>query len=138
MSVKSLVPNLMVEDVRRSADFWCGKLGFETRFSVDAQRGFHDGLPAEGEIVYAQFVSGNVEVMAQRRDSISEELPGFAQRPTGGGFTLYVQVDDLDALFERLGDLVPTVKDLHVTFYGMREWYVSDPDGVVVCLAQQA
>lgn len=138
MTIASLVPNLMVEDVRRSAEFWCGKLGFEPRMSVDASKGFHHGLPAEGEIVYAQFVSGTVEVMVQRRDSIGEELPGFAQRPTGGGFTLYVQVDDLDAMFERLENELTTVKDLHTTFYGMREWYVSDPDGVVVCLAQQA
>jgi len=138
MSVKSLAPNLMVEDVRRSAGFWCDKLGFEPRMSVDAAKGFHPGLPDTGEIIYAQFVSGNVEVMVQRRDSIGEELPSFSDRATGGGFTLYVQVDDLDALFERLGDSVPTVKDLHTTFYGMREWYVSDPDGVVVCLAQQA
>jgi uncharacterized glyoxalase superfamily protein PhnB len=83
-------------------------------------------------------VADGVEIMVQRRDSISEELPRFADAPTGGGFTLYVQVEGLDALHARLKDALTTVKDLHTTFYGMREWYVADPDGVMVCLAEQA
>jgi len=136
MSVASVVANLMVEDVHRAAAFWCGLLGFEFRMGVDSARGFHQTLDPGVDLVYAQFTAGSAEVMVQRRDSLGGELPLLAGRPTGGAFTLYVQVDDVDALHARLKDAVTTVKGPETAFYGMREWYVLDPDGVVVCLAQ--
>ena len=56
----------------------------------------------------------------------------------GGLHTLYLHTDALDALHERIRPLVTQVKAPHVTVYGMREWYIQDPDGYVVCLGQQA
>ncbi|GFK95955.1 hypothetical protein NNJEOMEG_03828 [Fundidesulfovibrio magnetotacticus] len=138
MSAVSLTPNLMVENVHRAAAFWCGLLGFTFRMGVDSARGFHQALDPGADLVYAQFVSGSCEVMVQRRDSLGGELPLLAGRPTGGAFTLYLQVDDLEALHARLKDAVTTVKGPETAFYGMREWYVTDPDGTVVCLAQPA
>lgn len=138
MAVKSLTPNLMVEDVARSREFWCGFLGLRLNMCVDAAKGFHQEPPEGAELIWAQFVADGVEFMVQRRDSLASELPRFAHAPTGGGFTLYLQVDDLDARVASLASRVSVVKDVHVTFYGMREWYIQDPDGYVVCLAQPA
>lgn len=138
MPITSLTPNLLVEDVARSADFWCGLLGLKFAMGVDSAKGFHQERTAGADLVWAQFVADGVELMVQRRDSLTEELPVFAGRPAGGTFTLYVQTDDLDGLHSRLKDTVPTVKPMGVTFYGMREWYVADPDGYVVCMAQKA
>ena len=39
---------------------------------------------------------------------------------------LYIHVDDVDALFERLQDRVEMVEELHDTFYGMREFIIRD------------
>ena len=92
MQIKSLIPNLMVEDVRRSQEFWCGKLGFQVGMSVDSERKLYEAMDPHADIVYAQFVCGDVEIMVQRRDSLSQDLPVFARRPPGGAFTLYLQV----------------------------------------------
>lgn len=138
MPITSLTPNLLVEDVSRSADFWCVQLGLRFAMGVDSAKGFHAERTPGADLVYAQFVADGVEIMVQRRDSLTAELPLFAGKPAGGTLTLYVQTDDLDGLYSRLKESVPTVKAMAVTFYGMREWYVTDPDGYVVCLAQKA
>jgi hypothetical protein len=39
---------------------------------------------------------------------------------------LYVDCDDVDALYERLKDRVEIVERLHETFYGMREFIIRD------------
>jgi len=142
MPIQSLAPNLMVEDISRSADFWCGLLGFTFAGGVDTEHDFHKErhVPEDDrpDLIWAQFVSNKAEVMVQRRDSLASELPLFADMPTGASASLYLGVDDLDALHARLKDAVPTVRDLQTAFYGMREWYIRDPDGYVVCLAQPA
>lgn len=137
MSIRSLVPNLMVEDVARSADFWCSLLGMRFAMGVDASRGFHQERTPGAEFIWAQFTQEGAQLMVQRRDSLSEELPVFADKACGGSFTIYLHVADVDVLHARLKEAVPTVKEPHVTFYGMREWHIQDPDGYVVCLGQQ-
>lgn len=138
MAYQSLTPNLMVSDVRASAAFYCGLLGMACAASVDGERGFHEGLPPEGITpVWAQFQAGKVELMVQTRESMETDVPSFAFTPIGASSTLYIGVDDLDALHAQLKDAVPTLKGPETTFYGMREWYFTDPDGYVVCLAQK-
>lgn len=39
---------------------------------------------------------------------------------------LYLDVDNVDELYERLKDGVEVVKGLHDTFYGMREFIIRD------------
>ncbi len=138
MAFQSLTPNLMVSDVRLSAAFYCDLLGMTCAASVDGNRGFHEGLPPEGvEPVWSQFLAGKVELMVQTRESLEADVPSFAFLPLGASMTLYFGVDDLDALHARLKDAVSTVKGPETAFYGMREWYLTDPDGYVVCLAQK-
>lgn len=136
MAIKSLTANLMVSDVSRSADFWCDRLGFRLALCADEGRNFHKERPRGVPLVWAQFLAGEVELMVQRGDNLALDVPGFAGRSPGGALTLYLQVDDLDDRHARLKGVLPTVKDLATTHYGMREWYVEDPDGYVVCLAQ--
>ncbi|MBI4959342.1 MAG: VOC family protein, partial [Desulfovibrio sp.] len=136
-----LAPNLMVEDIHRSADFWCDQLGFTFAGSVDSEQNFHKerhDSQTGPDLIWAQFISNKAEVMVQRRDSLTTELPLFKDEPIGGTATLYLGVDGLDDLYRRLKDVVPTVRPLQTAFYGMREWYITDPDGYVVCLAQTA
>lgn len=138
MALKSLTPNLMVKDLHASMDFWCGKLGFSFAMGVDAAHSFLQAYDPSADLVWAQLARDGVELMLQRADNLPGDVPEFAGRPTGGTITLYLQVDDLEALHARLHDAVPTVTPLRTQFYGMREWYIRDPDGYVVTLGQQA
>jgi len=137
MAVQSITTNLMVEDVQRSTDFWCGLLGFSVAECVDAEHKLHHGRMPGADLVWALFVSGQASIMVNRRDSLERELPVFQSQPAGASMTLYVVVEDLEALHRRIQAIVPTIKEPETSFYGMREWYVRDPDGYVVCLAQK-
>lgn len=137
MAVQSITTNLMVGDVNRSIDFWVGLLGFNVAECVDVEHRMYHGRAPGADLIWAMFVSGPAAVMVNRRDSLERELPLFAGRPTGGTLTLYVVVEDLEGLYRRIQAIVPTIKEPETSFYGMREWYVRDPDGYVVCLAQK-
>jgi uncharacterized glyoxalase superfamily protein PhnB len=72
----------------------------------------------------------------QTRESVTGDLPDMAKRDLGGGVMLFLQVDDVAALRERIEGHAPVRKDLHETFYGTREFAAEDPSGVVVVFAE--
>jgi hypothetical protein len=49
---------------------------------------------------------------------------------------LYICTDSLDSLHRQLKDRVDIVEDIHITFYGMREFIIRDCNGFWVTFAQ--
>lgn len=121
MSFIQLTPNLMVEDVTSTVDWYERRLGFEQTSELGDQ----------DDLEWAQVERDDVAVMFQRRDSIVSEVPAFADAPVGGSFTLYLRVDDVESLAAGLDD-VERVLDLRTSEYGMREFAVEDPNGYVL------
>jgi catechol 2,3-dioxygenase-like lactoylglutathione lyase family enzyme len=116
---------LLVEDVRRSTDYYRDKLGFE----VD----LYDRIPEH--YGYA------------RRDRCSVHFAhwnGAPARPNSEAvppdmFDLYVYVDDVDALHAELVERGAEVHGPPVgQGYGMLDFRVSDPDGYVLAFGRQA
>lgn len=124
----SLTPNMMVASVSHSIAFYRDLLGFDVIMSV----------PHAGEPVWARLQSGGAALMLQERNSLVDEYPDLAQRQTGSGLTLFVEVKGLDALYRRVQGRARIVKEPHVTFYGMREFAIEDPDGSILTLAERA
>jgi uncharacterized glyoxalase superfamily protein PhnB len=123
---RKCTPNLIVRDVAKSVAFYRDELGFALAMSV----------PEQAPYVFAGMQRDNVEIFLNDRQAVIEELPEFANQPDGGSLTLYIEVDEVDALFERLRTRARIVHPLKDQFYGMREFAVSDPDGWVLTLAQ--
>lgn len=102
-----VVPMIHVPDVRATAA-WYETIGFD--------------VPAthsdDGEMSWALLTFGTTEVMLNEGGTPSEAYRREVD--------LYVQVDDLDARFERLKDRVDVVEALHDTPYGMREFIIRD------------
>ncbi len=136
--IRKFWTNMMVTDIHRAIAFYRDVLGFEHVMSVPA--GSEDILmtyDGNRPLVYALVRCGTVELMFQERASLQETVPAFEGIPAPGGtLTFYFEVDDLDALARRLVGHAPVVRDLHTTFYGMRELYVTDPEGYVLGFAQ--
>lgn len=138
MALKKLTPNLIVEDVRGSVDWYVDALGFE--FVLGVPSGTEEAVfSLQGEersLQFAMLQAGQVELMLQSPESMAEDLPGF--RPgSGDGIMLYLDVDDVDALYEHLRERATIVKEPHTTFYGAREIAVRDPDGFVLGFAER-
>jgi uncharacterized glyoxalase superfamily protein PhnB len=137
--LKQFWTNTMVADLHRTIPFYRDVLGFEHVMSVPA--GSEDTLfhyDPSRPLVYAMLKHGGIELMFQERESLIENVPAFGPAPEiGATLTFYFRVEDVDALALRLREHCPVVRDLHDTFYGMREIYVRDPDGYVLGFSQE-
>ncbi|NDY58978.1 bleomycin resistance family protein [Desulfovibrio sulfodismutans] len=139
MPLTSLAPNLMVNDVNRTVDYYRRVLGFDFAMGVtDEGRQAVFAWPATETLCYAMVVSGPVQIMFQSKKSLAAELPSLENAKPGGAFTLYIECDDLDARYAALDEDTAFLKRPHVTFYGMREFYIKDINGYILAFAQKA
>jgi uncharacterized glyoxalase superfamily protein PhnB len=124
---KKLTPNLLVASVERSLAFYVDTLGFTPGFTV----------PDASPFVFASVTSGDVEIFFNDAAAAVKEYPAFAARPIGATGTLYIEVEGVDALHDRLKDRVPIVMPMVAQFYGTREFAISDPDLYVITFAER-
>lgn len=125
--MNKISPNLMVEDVKKTAEFYQNVLGFDIGMAV----------PDEDNPVWASLSRGNVEVMLQEKKSLAGEYSVFSGREVGGTFNLYIETNDIQNLYDACkSNNVPIVKDMNKTFYGADEFAIQDPNGYVLVFAQ--
>ena len=138
MTITRAAPVLMVDDVARAVAFYRDVLGFGFLAGVaEAGRETVVDWPPPGPLVFAMIESGQARLMFETRSSMAADLPRFAEGKCGGSLILYLECDDLDALYERLSEHAPFLKAPHVTFYGTRECSIEDPNGYVLTFAQR-
>ena len=142
MSLNKLTPNLMVEDVNRTVEFYQDVLGFE--FVMGVIEELQEILPAyqpDRPLDYAMMKCGNVEMMFQAKRSLTRALPVLSDRAIGGTLTIYIELMGLDGiseLYDRVKENVTVLKDLHTSFYGMQEFYIEDCNGYILTFAEAA
>src|SRR5437868_1580135 len=124
--LKSLAPNLMVEDVARSAAFYREALGFTAVATV----------PEAAPFDFMMLQRDGVVMMLQSRASLGTELPDMARQAVGGSVLFYVIVEGLDALYQEAKGRTELAVDLHETWYGKREFGVRDSDGYLLVFAE--
>jgi uncharacterized glyoxalase superfamily protein PhnB len=128
MAFKSLAPNLMVEDVTATVAFYRDVLGFTVG----------DTAMDEGALVWATVSADAVSVMFQARRSLEQELPQLKGQPISASQTLYIGVDDADALYQRVRSTAQVIKAPQTTSYGAREFYIQDPSGYILGFSSAA
>ena len=139
MEYKKLTPNLMVNDVNKTVGFYKDVLGFE--FVMAVPKGSQEVLmeiPKDKQLIYALMKRGKVELMFQQKSSFYEDVPALKGVEVGGSLTLYIEVDNIKELFAVLNERVEVVKELHVTFYGMQEFYIKDCNGYILCFSERS
>ena len=128
-----IVPNLMVTDMERAIAFYRDVIGMTVTMTLSADQQMLSGNSAEGA-VFATLEWNGAQLMLQSNASLAAELPVFAadQTPVPGG-TIYFRGLHPDAVSDRI-DADQIVKGPFLQWYGMRELYLRDPDGHIVCL----
>jgi catechol 2,3-dioxygenase-like lactoylglutathione lyase family enzyme len=121
--IAATVPVFRVASVARSMDWYAGVLGFEA-----------DAVGPPGDPVFAILRRDGVEIMIQKVQRGVGEPRGAAQ--AGGGWDLYLRVDDTRALREAVRAKIPGVGAIVLRPYGCHEFEVTDPDGHVLVLGQ--
>jgi uncharacterized glyoxalase superfamily protein PhnB len=125
--VKKLTPNLIVSKVEQSLAFYEGILGFTRGMTVPEQQPF----------VFASVTNGPVEIFFNDRSAVAKESAHMAGLAAGGGNTMFIELDGVDALYEGIRERVKVVMPIATQWYGMREFAIVDPDGYVITFAQR-
>lgn len=124
---KKLTPNLIVGSVERSLAFYTDVLGFERGLTV----------PEASPLVFASVTSGPVEIFFNDVATVAKGSPQFAGKAFGGGNTMFIELEGVDALHDRIKPQLKIVMDLVTQWYGMREFAIEDPDGYVITFAER-
>jgi lactoylglutathione lyase len=123
----SVTPNLLVQDIDRSAAFYRDVLGFSVKQSV----------PDAAPFVFLWMERDGVPVFLNDARAIEHDFPGAASKPSGGTATMFFVVTGVDALHDKVAPMVRVVMPLKTQFYGMREFAVEDPDGHLLTFAER-
>ena len=126
---KKLTPNLLVDDVERSLRFYVEVLGFARGMTVPPD--------APPPYVFGSVVSGSVEIFFNEKETAVKEYPAFAAKPMGLTGTMFIEMDEIERLHERLKSIVPIVMPFVTQWYGLKEFAIADPDGYVITFAER-
>lgn len=119
MKVTSYYPVVMTTDVAATADFYRSHFGFVPLFTSD----WYVHLQLGGE------PSVNLAVLDGSHDTIPEPARG----QTVGGLLLNFEVDDVDAVHDRLAAAcLPILLSLRDEAFGQRHFITRDPNGVLI------
>jgi catechol 2,3-dioxygenase-like lactoylglutathione lyase family enzyme len=128
LSFDGLTPNLVVTDLPRSLAFYRDTLGFE----VVATH------PDEAPFVFVLLRRGQVNVFLNDAKTVRTAEPaGQHYQPGPGGVGLFFHIKGVDAFHDQVAGSVTVVQPLETRFYGMREFSILDPDGVVITFAEE-
>jgi uncharacterized glyoxalase superfamily protein PhnB len=144
----SLIPNLMVKDVNESALFYQNVLGFKLVVGVAdfkaemAENNIVMELKEGDKLDWVNLKlepedPASAEIMFQSRVSFEADVPSLKGVAISASQTLYLRNSDVDAQYASLKDKVEVIKEPVTRFYGMREWYMKDPDGYILCFGQE-
>ncbi len=123
---ETITTNIMVKDVKETIAFYEKKLGFTKVLSV----------PEDGEVLnFAILTKDKISIMLQEQKNLLEEYSTLAKDKIIPTFTLFITVDNVRTMYEKLKDNVELAKDLHQTFYGKDEFAIFDNNGNILTIA---
>ena len=128
MKYQKLTPNLVVNDVAATMNYYQNVLGFERGMVV----------PDQAPYVFGSVTNGPVEIFFNDKKAVGEEFPELVARPIGGTLTLFVEVEGIEEVLARVEKSnSKIVMPLKTQFYGMREFAFEDPEGWVMTIAER-
>ncbi len=129
-----IIPNLLVADVQRSIAFYRDVLQMKLVMAITADRQMLPEEAAGAGAVFAILEWNGGQLMLQTAESLAGELPVFeaGQKPAASGTIYFRDLHPQDVL-ERASD-AQVVKGPLLQWYGMKELYLRDPDGYIVCV----
>jgi len=125
IGVHDLTPLLQVFDMRTSIRFYCDLLGFEL---------INQSQPGD-DFDWAALALHGVKLMLNTAYDEGERpgTPDPARVAAHADTILYFNCPDPDGAYQHLRSAGLDPQPPTVAYYGMRQLYVSDPDGYALC-----
>lgn len=119
---------LQVFDMRRSVAFYRDILGFEVIAAHEP----------EGQLHWAMLKLDQAVIMLNSRYE-DDARPAVEQPvPSHGDVTLYFGCPDVEEAYQLLRSKPVALSPPVVTYYGMKQLTLADPDGYALCFQQKA
>jgi glyoxylase I family protein len=135
LDLRGVTTLLQVYDMPTSVRFYRDLLGFEIVSHSRHRGGDRDRFH------WCLLRLGGAEVMLNSAYEFDEERPvppDPARVAAHGDTGLFIGCPDVDAAYEELRAKGLDVKNPHVAPYGMKQLYLSDPDGYGICFQWEA
>lgn len=123
---ESLMPNIMVESVDKTVEFYTNKLNFTVVQTVPNE---------QGALNFAIVNKDNCTLSFQLKDNLIVEYNCLKTNEIKPSLTLFFKVRDAEKLYDELKDYVTIISELHTTFYGTKEFAFTDNNGNVLTIA---
>lgn len=124
---KKVAPMLLVDDVDKAVAHYQEVFGAKLQYS----------LPKTSPYEWVSLLLGDVEIMFWQKEAAQKEYPGVpltSQKPRN--LILYVYVEDVDTLYNRIKDKVTVLMEPKDQSYGIREFTIQDCFDFILTFAQ--
>ena len=99
--------------------------------------GIENELNENKKYVYAMMSRDGIEFMFQRTDSIGEDIPPLKDVSQGASVSFYMEVENLETLYQELKSNTDVMIELKTAWYGMQEFYIKDCNGYILGFAER-
>lgn len=139
MKANKLTPNFQVKDIKETVNFYQSVLGFSLIMAVpETQDAIEQFVADIKEYVYALVSKDKVEMMFQRSDSFKSDVKMAKDISLGASVSFYIEIDGLDNFYDEIKDKVSEITEPKLAWYGMKEFYVKDPNGYILGFAEKS
>lgn len=116
--LRQVWPLLLVRDLDQARQFYVDRLGFRVV----------DEAASAGRVFWLRLERDGVSLMLQQAEAEDGDVAGRT-----GGLSLFLLCDNVDALHNELATQGLPLDAPQDAYYGMRQLFVTDPDGYQLC-----
>lgn len=138
LKISKLAPVFAVKNVQKTAEFYSKHLGFQLTFAVPNHDAVEEIFENGKEYRYAMLKSGELEIAFQRLDTFQNDIHFAKNQPIGASVSFYMDVDNIEDLYNRLKSENLEITELKTTWYGVLEFYLKDLNGYILGFVQPA
>ena len=125
--MKDLTPNIMVENIQNTIEYYQTILGFDIVMT----------FPVNENPLWALLKKNNISMMFQEKNSFLKEYPHLSDIGMGGSLSLFIGIDNIDGFYNEIYKKVKVIKPPHVTTYGIKEFAIEDINGYLLVFAEK-
>ena len=123
-----VTPLFQVFDMRESIAWYCDVLGFELKQKHEP----------DGHLYWAMLKLGDAVLMLNSKYEDDKRPSAPPPAPEHSDVTLYFSCPNVNEAYEHIRAKLSNVKPPKVTYYGMKQLTIADPDGFDLCFQQPA
>ena len=125
MKAKQLIPELLVEDLPKTLQFYREILRFRSEIV----------FPKKNPI-FAQVGKDDVHIMLYARSDFAKEIPQLKKVKMGGSVLLYIKAKKIEDFYKRIKKSVTVIQKLHKTDYNSLEFTIEDCNGYLIAFSE--